>query len=476
MTNYRARCRKTAPTWAAVVLLLATALPLAGSEKPAIGRALKHRGLTGAAVAALVVDKADGREVFAHNPDSPLIAASNVKVLTSLAALETFGPTHRFVTEIRADRLPDANGEVERLTIVGGGDPSLTSEQMWRIAANLARAGLRRVTGELRLDASAFDSQGWNPAWGQASARAYHAPVAALSVNYGAFTVEVNPGRAEGARARVALDPPIPYFTVDNRTATGGKRTRLTVGRTVTPDGDRVSVNGSVRLHEASKEIYRSVSRPVEYAGAVFVQQLAAHGIEVAATRRGSAAPDDPLLERFEGKPLSEVVRLCMKYSNNNMAESLLKAIGRGKSGAAGTWERGTAAMRSTLVGLGIDGRGFDLVDGSGLARKNRVTPRTLVAALRAGTGSYRYGPEFTAALPIAGRDGTLKKRASAARDLARAKTGLLTGATALSGIVQARDNRELLFSIIANGYQAGDAAAMEALDAFAAELAQLQR
>ena len=458
-------------TAATVALATVVASPLPAQDDSGIERALRHRGLKGAKVSALVVDRNSGADIFAHNSDRALIAASNVKVLTALAALDTFGPTHRFITEIYSDRPPDSTGAVGQLTVVGGGDASLTSEQMWRMAADLARRGIRRVKGDIILDAGAFDNQYWHPAWGQTSSRAYHAPVAALSVNYGAFTVEISPGPS-GAAAYAALDPDIPYFTLVNQARTStGSRNKISVHRSTSPNGDRVSVGGSIGDAAKATQIYRSVTQPILYAGHTFAAQLAAVGIEVeGSVHRGHHSPRGIRLLRFEGKPLSEIVSLMMKYSNNNIAETLIKALGY-KPGGRGTWDNGLAALRQALLGIGVPANGFHLVDGSGLSRTNRVSSRTLVEATRRASKSFRYGPEFVASLPIAARDGTLKSRAGKTRDRARAKTGLLSGATALTGLAQTASGKEVIFSIIANDYSRGDAEAIAALDAFLSAL-----
>ncbi len=444
-------------------------------DRTGLIHALRHRGLEGARVGAVAIDLDTGAEVFASGADLPMIAASNVKILTAVAALDTFGPTHRFKTEIRADHLPDTTGRVGKLVVVGGGDPSLTSEQMWRLAADLSLVGLRRVDGDLVLDAGVFDDQLWNPYWGKTSSRAYHAPVAGLSVNYGAFTVAVVPGRKQGAPAGVFVDPALPYFTILNQTKTSaGRAAKLTVTRTLKGSREQVRVSGNLGSAAEPRRFYRSVTRPVHYAGAVLAKQLEANGITVNGHRIGRVAPGDVLVTSFDGKPLAEIVRLFMKYSNNGIAESLVKSIGQRTSGAPGTWKAGVAAARARLLGLGLAPDSFTLVDGSGLSRENRVTARCLVGALRIGARSFDFGPEFVASLPIANRDGTLEKRATAARDAVRAKTGLLTGATALSGIARSDSGRRFLFSIIANGYKRGDADAMAALDSFAAAVSNL--
>jgi len=163
-------------------------------------------------------------------------------------------------------------------------------------------------------------------------------------------------------------------------------------------------------------------------------------------------------------------VQLFLKYSNNTMAEMLVKALGVRAAGV-GSWSAGVAAVHAELERLGIDVAGLSIVDGSGLSYQNRVTPRSLVSALRVAQASFDFGPEFIAALPIAAADGTLEKRTEAAADRVRAKTGLLTRVTALSGYAMSADDEPLVFSIVVNGFSSGDEAAMAAVDRFASEL-----
>ena len=454
----------------AVCIALGAAAVQAADLPARLTQALAQRGLRQARVAALVVRADDGATLFERSPDERLTPASNVKILTAVAALATFGPAHRFTTEVYADREPDAEGRVGTLAVRGGGDPSLTSEQWWRLAADLRRQGLRRVSGDLLLDDSAFDRQRWHPAWGPVSSRAYFAPVGALNANYGAFGVEIRPGARQGAPLLVTLDPPVPYLRLDNRARTGGKKP-LAVERRDGDGNDTVSVSGSLRAGDGPVLLYRSVSDPTAYAGAVLRMQLEANGIQVQGSTRAAALPGGfRRILAFEGEPLAEIARLFLKHSNNNIAETLLKDMAV-QSGQPGSWENAVPIMRARLQSLGIDPAGFSLVDGSGLAPVDRVAPRAFVSALRLARDSFRFGPELEAALPIAARDGTLEKRAAAAMDAVRAKTGLLAGATSLSGYAHLQDGSEAVFSIIANDYKQGDLEAMAAIDGFVAAL-----
>jgi D-alanyl-D-alanine carboxypeptidase/D-alanyl-D-alanine-endopeptidase (penicillin-binding protein 4) len=441
-----------------------------------LDRALAHRALRGARVVALV-EGADGRELYARDADSPLIPASNAKVLTTLAAMARFGPTHRFETLLLADRRPDADGAVGTLVLRGGGDPAVNNEDWWQIARALHRAGLRRVQGDLVLDDSLFDRVRWHPSWGRTGARAYHAPVGALNANYGAFSVVLRPGRAVGEPVLVDVIPPVAHLKVVNRALTerARTRTRLNVDRRAAPDGEAVVVSGGTGVDADPLRLNRSVLDPTRYAGSVLRWQLEEQGIVIeGGVRVGSAPETTEVLLRHEGRTLAEIVRLCMKYSNNQIAEALVKQLGV-RAGGRGTWEAGGAEMRRVLAGLGVDPDGFTLVDGSGLSYQNRATPRAFVQALRAGAASFDFGPEWVASMPLANLDGTLADRAAGAPGAVRAKTGTLTRVTALSGYARLASGERARFSILVNGYRSGDRDAMNAVDGFVTALANTQ-
>jgi D-alanyl-D-alanine carboxypeptidase/D-alanyl-D-alanine-endopeptidase (penicillin-binding protein 4) len=200
--------------------------------------------------------------------------------------------------------------------------------------------------------------------------------------------------------------------------------------------------------------------------------QLVANGIAVEGRVRLAKVPETAVpLYRFEGNSLAEVTRLFLKNSNNFIAESLVKSVGVAAGARQGSWETGIPALLARLEALGLDTRALGLVDGSGLSNENRVPTRLLVSALRLVDAFFELGPELIAALPIAAVDGTLERRAQAASGRVRAKTGLLTGATGLSGFAKSAGGRKLIFSVLVNGYRGSDTEAMRALDGFVAAL-----
>jgi D-alanyl-D-alanine carboxypeptidase/D-alanyl-D-alanine-endopeptidase (penicillin-binding protein 4) len=359
---------------------------------------------------------------------------------------------------------------------VRGADPAMTGEQWWRLAQDLRALGVSEIAGDVALDDSMLDAERWHPSWEPVSARAYHAPIGAISANYGAFRVVVSPGAHVGAAARVQVDPPLAYFPLANaaRTAKPGSGASLSVERALRPggEGERVSVGGSIALGADRVEIWRSVIDPTAYAAAVFRQQLEAAGIRLGGKiGPGAAPPAATLLYEFDGLPLRTTADLLLKYSNNFIAETLLKHLGRLDTGMPGSWANGAAALRARLGALGLPLDGATLVDGSGLSRDDRVSARLLVAALRKADATFAIGPDLLAGLPIAAEDGTLRKRADGARGLVRAKTGTLDGVTSLAGWARTTRGRELVFALISNGHRHGDVEAIAAVDAFAAAL-----
>jgi len=411
--------------------------------------------------------------LYARDPDKALVPASNMKLLTSLAALSALGPAHRFETAIYADAPLDAVGGVDRLYVRGGGDPALTSEDLWRLAADLRRAGLREVRDGIVIDASLFDDETWHPSWGKVSARAYNAPIAAFAVNYGSFAVRVAAGGSSGEPVVAVIDPPVPFLRLTNRarTVSPGGRARLTVDRKAGAGFDQVLVTGSVRVG-AERVHYRSVADPVLYAGSVLRHQLESNGIAVAGSIGRGAVPEEAAeLLRFAGRSLGEIIHRFMKWSNNHIGESLVKVLGAHSGAQPAGWGDGIEAVRSELARNGVAVEGLTLIDGSGLSYDNKVSPRAFVATLLRAERSFRFGPEFVAALPIAAADGTLEKRAEGAAYGVRAKTGNLTRVTGLSGYAHRPGGGTAVFSVLVNGFRRGTEDAWEGVDGFVTEL-----
>jgi D-alanyl-D-alanine carboxypeptidase/D-alanyl-D-alanine-endopeptidase (penicillin-binding protein 4) len=211
-------------------------------------------------------------------------------------------------------------------------------------------------------------------------------------------------------------------------------------------------------------EELRTVEEPELYAADVFRRALEKRGVRIdGTTSRGRTPAGAARLANRSSMPLSRLMTPFMKRSNNMMAEILVKAIGREKAGE-GSWDAGLPVIERYLATQGVPAGRLDLTDGSGLSRSNRTTSSDLSTVLRKAQAKSWF-PAWYRALPVAGDPdpmvgGTLANRMAGtpAAGNVHAKTGTLTGATALSGYVRDPSGRRLIFSVVLNGYSGGSA------------------
>jgi len=417
---------------------------------------LADPAMAGSRVGALVADVRTGRVLFSLREHEALNPASNVKLATTAAGLALLGPEYRFRTVLSGRRV----GATVRgnLYLRGMGDPTLVTESIHTLCADLRSAGIRQIERGVIVDDSFFAPPA--PAGDPPDAdAAYRASPTALSLNYNTVRVVVRPGPSEGAAAEVSVVPDSAYFSTTGQVTTvarGGARVDLRAGP-AGPAAEQASLvlSGRIPLSAAPVELRRRVPAPALYAGHTLLRVLARYGIQVTdPTVRAGQTPDGlALLASHESDPLSVLIRAVNKVSNNVMADQILLAIGAEREGAPGTFAKGLAAVGDHLASLGIPRDGFRLASGSGLDTDTRLSAATLVALLRASARDFRYAADFMASLAVAGADGTLARRlaASPAQRYVRAKTGTLQGVVTLSGYVAGPLRGPLCFAVLCN-------------------------
>ena len=424
---------------------------------------------TGDVTSALVSDGTTGVPIYALNADQPVAPASTLKAITAMAALDILGPGYRFHTTVVAGGVP-ADGVLSGdLVVRGGGDPTLLESDLADLAAQVKAAGVTRVTGRLLVDAGCFDAVRYHPDWDAArNANVSRPQIAGLTASVdglggngtmrhvGALVVGYSPGPV-GQPAAVTLTPAAAsgYMTVVNKTTTsasGGDR--ITVART--PGTNTLTLSGSIGAAQPHNTWPMSVDDPGLYAGQLFRAALAALGVVVGAPTNAPGSPGSTVLASHDSAPLRDVVATMLKQSNNGYAEHLVKTLGR-VGDSPGTWESGTARVRSWLADTGAPTAGVAIRDGSGFSLDDRLTARTLVQALDRARG-LGWFDDFYAGLPVAGNPdplvgGTLAKRMTGtpAADNLRGKTGSLAGVTALAGYVTGADGRRYTFALLSN-------------------------
>ncbi len=410
-----------------------------------------------------VVEVESGAEVYSYHAETPLILASNTKLLTTAAALELLGPDFKFETPLLA-RGAVVGGVLQGdLAVVGSGDPNISGRftegdslaifRGW--ARVLAERGIREVAGDLYLVHGLFEPLALKPEWpADQLARWYEAPVRALSFNDNCILVRALPGSRPGARARVEFDPPIDFLGLRGQvlTTASARNQRFVVTRE--PDSREIVVAGKALAGGHPLEAWVTVPDPVEYFGAALRLALKQEGIEVrGATTPVAELPGD-VWERLAShtSDLLGTLAVTNQLSQNFYAESLFKTVAA-QTGGEGSWREGVRVVEGFLRGAGWQD-GFTLIDGSGMSRGNRAKPSQLTSLLR-----YMFfgahGAEYMRSLPISGSPvGAWKRRLATApyRGNVLAKTGTLSGVSALSGYAKSVKGKLYAFSIVFNG------------------------
>jgi PBP4 family serine-type D-alanyl-D-alanine carboxypeptidase len=431
-----------------------------GDLKADIDGILTDSRLKGASIGVIVRNAKTGAVLYDRDSDAQEIPGSNNKIETSAAAFGILGPGYRFRTSVYT--------RGGNLYLKGTGDPTLRAADYDRLAASVAAKGIKKVKGNLVADDTWFDQQFTPPDWEASDLPySYAAGISALNVSpddlfdAGSIGVTITPGQ-EGKPVNVALNPPTSVVKIDNRATTGKAGTGSTVSVDRTGGTNTIVITGSYPADGGKENHLSTAPNPTQYAADVFRSALKAHGVTVVgATKRAATPKTAALVTTRRSIPLSQLATPYLKLSNNQIAEILTKAIGRKVSGK-GTWAAGFAATSRYLKTLGVDTTKVKQTDGSGLAPTNKTTPRQVSVILKAVQTKPWFSTWYDA-LPIAGRPGqliggTLASRMSGtpAAGNVHAKSGTLTGVTALSGYVKDDTGQPLIFSIMFNGYQGG--------------------
>jgi D-alanyl-D-alanine carboxypeptidase/D-alanyl-D-alanine-endopeptidase (penicillin-binding protein 4) len=404
--------------------------------------------------------------LYARDSQKLGIPASNLKLVTLAVAADRMGWNFSFDTRL------DAVGRIAKgaldgdLVVVGGGDPSITGQDWgpaplfgeW--AEALTRAGIRRVDGRILADDRLFDREGLAAGWSwDYLGASYASPSSALSYNENAVVIRVTPGTSVGAGATIEVAPAGHGLTIRNTVTTGSAESAPRLDATRAPGSSVLMLTGSLPLGSAPIVRGASVEDPARFFADGLRLALADRGIRV---RDGvasiDASPNDARERRTiaarSSAPLSSLAGYFLKVSQNFYADMLLKSIARA-SGRPGTVADGTAIVRDTIGGWGVGPEEIVMNDGSGLSRYDYLTADAIVAVLRHVWHDDRLRGPFVAALPVAGRDGTLENRMKGTilDDRVEAKTGTLANVRSLSGYLETTTGKHVVFAIIVNNF-----------------------
>ncbi len=443
---------------------------LRGQLAAHVGQPRFSGALWGVKVASLET----GKTLFEVNPEKLLSPASNSKLYTGALALDVLGADYRIVTPLYATAAPAADGTLRGdLIVAGRGDPSWRSKQrredFWDIfapfVAALKAAGVRRVTGDIVADATYFRGPPNGSGWTADDLNDdYGAEISAVTLEDNFADVRVRPGAAVGARCELTLLHPQTGLVLENRTTTiapGGAR-RLEARRNT---GDTTTyVFGELPLGDKEEILDVTVPRPAQWFAAALKVALIRNGLHVDGAPRSVRWPEATAVTATVVKigevaspPLRTLVADFMKPSQNLETDLIFGHVGETQRTADLPERRsseaaGVAALREYLRRHALPVEDVIFEEGSGLSRNNLTTARATVALLQ-HMSTHRDAKDLLESLPIAGVDGTLRRRlrGTAAAGNLRAKTGTLRWANALSGYVTTAAGERLVFCVMVN-------------------------
>jgi D-alanyl-D-alanine carboxypeptidase/D-alanyl-D-alanine-endopeptidase (penicillin-binding protein 4) len=434
----------------------------------------------------VVVHSLDRDErLFELNPRTLLVPASAAKIVSAAAAADAVGWEFHYETTLRATG-PIVDGVLRGdLLVIGSGDPSIGGRAggdlvPWIDA--LKTAGIRRIEGRVVGDDDAQEEPRPQLAWtwddlGYTTGALF----GALNLGENRTFVTLTPGGAPGGPAGVAVPPQASYRPLTNRVVTGEPGSAALVWPEQRPGEPSLTIAGSLPAGTGPVVLAVSVGNPTLWFASVLRRQLVNAGVEVT----GEAvdvddvmpAPDrtGTLLYTHRSHALSEIVRPLLKDSINLYGEAALRL-----NAAPGVFPTNDAALeglRRRLESWGIAASDQQLVDGSGLSRRDVITAEALLTVLRRMYVADGASP-FMTGLPVAGVDGSLanRMRGTPAEGNVRGKSGTMSNIRSLAGYVTTADGERLVFVVMVNNFEGTGAEAVQAVDGIAVRLAGFRR
>ena len=423
--------------------------------------------LEGASVGISVVSLPDEKILFSRNSDRLFIVASNMKLLTTAAALSSVGPEYQFKTTVyrRGDVLESGvlSGDI---IVKGGGDPNISGRfyegrstaVLERWAAALSDAGITEVSGDIVADDTCFDREYIHPNWPKAQiSRWYCAPISGLSFNDNCIELRALPG--SNGTVEIIEEPSTKYVTVHNTCRLTKKKKDAQFIINKKPGSNEIFVSGEVNSRKLPSKHFITVDNPPLFLASVFKEVLERQGIKVHGQVRLISAEDGDSLLPLEElistvSTMAQSVEVANTNSQNFYAEQILKTLGMEIKGE-GSFAAGQEVLKEFMLELGYPPDRYRIDDGSGLSRENRLSPRMIVDIL---SFMYRHeeGNVFYSSLSESGADGTLHIRLKEEpyKGRVKAKTGYISKASALSGYVETVSDKTLAFSILINDFK----------------------
>jgi D-alanyl-D-alanine carboxypeptidase/D-alanyl-D-alanine-endopeptidase (penicillin-binding protein 4) len=441
-----------------------------------------RRATWGIAVQSL----ADNGRLFDENPRTLMVPASVAKIVSLATAVDAVGWEYRFTTTLRAAGTVSDGVLHGDLLIVGSGDPSIGGrggDDLSGWVTALMNGGIRRIEGRVIGIDDAFEEPRPGFAWSWDDlGYSTGAMFGALNLAENRLTVTVTPGATAGTPATLSVDEAAEDLPLINRTETGPAGGDQLLWPEMRPGETRLTITGSIPAGARAATLSVAAGNPTVWFARALRHRLVAAGLEITGAAVDADDLDAPvppedaaILYTYRSRPLAEIARPLLKDSINLYGEAVQRLNGSGSPPR--TNDQAVNGMKQRLLSWGIPMDGFQLLDGSGLSRRDVLAPDTLLAVLVRMYDPGDMSP-WMSGMPIAGVDGTLATRmkGTAAENNVHAKTGTMSNVRSLAGYVRTRDGEPLAFVVMVNNFEGTAAQAISAIDAIAIRLASFAR
>ncbi len=411
-----------------------------------------------------------GKIYFSKNSEKLFVPASILKLVTAAVSLEHLGHDFQFKTYIYYTGQIVNNTLHGDLIVSGGGDPTIAFrdykpdclELFYKWAKILKRKGIKKIDGDIIGFDRVFDKDLIGPGRIYEDLSYWFSPeISGLQFNENTVNINVSGGKSVGDKVYYSYTPKLDYVNFINQATTSSpnRKGNKELWFERSPKSNKIYIKGKIAVGEYLSERV-AIHNPRKFFVKALKTALQRRNIYITGLAKDSI--DDnieidkqklKLLHTHYSKHLSLIINRMLKWSNNLYAETLFKYLGFHNYKSGSFWF-GKKAINMQLSKWGISGREHVIRDGSGLTRYNFVSPNSMTKLLKAAHKA-KWKNVFFNSLPVAGMDGTLRKRMkeTSASNMVFAKTGYLSGVYSLCGYAKTKNDEEIAFTILINNF-----------------------
>jgi len=431
---------------------------------------LKKPSLENASCGVHIISLKNGNTIFNHQSNKLFRVASNMKLLTTSAALVYLGPDFTYRTVVMANGPITTTGTLRGDVIIkGSGDPNLSGRfhngdithipKTW--IKKMKDMGIREITGDIIGDDTIFDRIYVYDSWPEDQLHEWYcAPVSGLAFNDNCVDITFVPQKRVGKKVKLLIEPNTSFVTIFNKCLYTADKKKHLYSLYRKPKTNQIYIRGKFWGNASRKKEWVSVHNPPLYLVTVFKEMLERYGIDVHGKARliDKDNSEDLFLHTFKiaetASTMERSVYVTNKRSQNFYAEQILKTLGAHINGQ-GTSKGGLRVLSDFMGKLDFNPHEYEARDGCGLSSENKMTPE-MITSLLYYMHKHEQFKVFYDSLPISGIDGGLRRRmaSTAYKNKIRAKTGYIAGTSALSGYLHTQKGNTLAFSILMNEFK----------------------